>query len=117
MSKTKKLCTLMQQKSFWAGYRDRIRSQAIFATESPDGKRMLVCAPDVAPSNTISLRTGSPLWLTLASHVIPKPGAEVKAKVKAPEGFDIVSYDFDSQELSALGAFSSSYVGVSGSKS
>lgn len=112
----KRLCQIQQQSSYWKGYRDRVRSAAVRESVNPlTGEKALVLAPGICPMNTVSLRTGEPLFLTLASHVVPKPGAEIKCMIKALPGHNIVSYDFQSQELQGLSAYSASYSGVSGS--
>lgn len=111
-----RIMQLMQLKSYWLISRDRVISQAVRPINNPlTGEVILACAPGVAPNNTVSLRTGEPLWLTLAAHTTPKPGAEIKSMAMAPPGFIGLGYDFDGQELQILGAGADSILGISGS--
>ncbi len=106
----------LQQSSFWIGYKSRLTEAAVFAMQNPaDGRQVLAIAPDVCPANTVSLRTGSALWLTLASHTVPKPAGEVKSKVAAWPGWLQCNYDLDAMELNAAARFSDSYAGLVGS--
>ena len=104
------------QISYWVSKRGLVLSRPAFITEVPSTHEpWFATAPQVIPHNTQSHRTGESLFLTLAAHTAPKIGAEVKSKVKAPPGFKIVGFDFDSQEAVILATYADCEFGVSGS--
>lgn len=80
--------------SFWTGYRERIREQ--FVVEN--GSTALIL-PTVQPMGTVTRRAVEKTWLTASNAKEKLVGSELKAMVKAPEGWCFVGADVDSQEL------------------
>ena len=114
--KAHKVGLLTRVISYWQSARARISEQSYRTAINPlTGAKEYIIAPHVCPHNTVSYRTGENLWLTLAAHTAPKIGSEVKAKLRPPTGYAIVNFDFDSQELAILSAYSDKYAGASGS--
>lgn len=112
----KQVAILSRLRSYWISIKGRTLECAVGQAVNPfTNAKSTILAPQVVPHNTVSYRTGERLWLTLASHTSPKIGSEIKNKVKPPIGCDIVNFDFDSQELGILSAYSDKYVGISGS--
>ncbi len=58
-----------------------------------------LCLGEYTPSNTVTGRTGQPLWLTVPAATSHKAGSEIQSKVMAPPGYSLVGFDFSSQEL------------------
>ena len=82
--------------SFWTGYRERIREQFVVKNESLNAALIL---PTVQPMGTVTRRAVEKTWLTASNAKDKLVGSELKALVKAPEGWCFVGADVDSQEL------------------
>lgn len=82
--------------SFWTGYRERIREQFLIKNESFNTALIL---PIVQPMGTVTRRAVEKTWLTASNAKEKLVGSELKAMVKAPEGWCFVGADVDSQEL------------------
>lgn len=114
--KATRIIELTSLQSYWIGYRKRIAGVATYSSINPvTGEQCLFGAPFVVPHNTLSGRSGEPLWLTVAGGGKPRIGSEVKYKVQPPAGYKIVGFDVDSEELQIARCFADSYAGVSGS--
>ena len=96
--------------AYWVSTGDRVKQKFI----RNDSKGNKVMALNCVPHNTVSNRTGESLWLTVAAHNGEKCGSEIRGKLKAHDDDDIVAFDFSSQELQILSAYSASYKGISG---
>lgn len=93
--------------SYWISARDRIMSQMVVqnqdlpnmdkATESSDGLGFIL--PQIIPMGTITRRSVENTWLTASNAKKNRVGSELKAMVRAPEGYSFVGADVDSQEL------------------
>lgn len=81
--------------SFWTGYRERIREQFVIRVD--DG--ISVILPTVQPMGTVTRRAVEKTWLTASNAKEKLVGSELKAMVKAPDGWCFVGADVDSQEL------------------
>ncbi|KAK7415885.1 DNA-directed DNA polymerase gamma mip1 [Neonectria punicea] len=96
--------------SYWISARDRIKSQMVVYEEDfvPDtlGKSEASVAsskgfilPQIIPMGTITRRSVEKTWLTASNAKKNRVGSELKAMVKAPEGYSFVGADVDSEEL------------------
>lgn len=93
--------------SYWISARDRIMSQMVVrsqdlpqpdkAAESADGLGFIL--PQIIPMGTITRRAVENTWLTASNAKKNRVGSELKAMVRAPEGYSFVGADVDSQEL------------------
>ena len=98
--------------SYWISARDRIMSQMVVygddlagidvskrdsnQIQAPSDGFIL---PQVIPMGTITRRAVENTWLTASNAKKNRVGSELKAMVKAPEGYCFVGADVDSQEL------------------
>lgn len=82
--------------SFWTGYRERIKEQFVVKNESLNTSLIL---PTVQPMGTVTRRAVEKTWLTASNAKEKLVGSELKAMVKAPDGWCFVGADVDSQEL------------------
>lgn len=99
--------------SYWISARDRIMSQmVVYEDDLPKAKakrgrkRRKTAAetkgfilPQIIPMGTITRRAVENTWLTASNAKKNRVGSELKAMVKAPEGYSFVGADVDSQEL------------------
>ncbi|KAG5979874.1 DNA-directed DNA polymerase gamma mip1 [Claviceps digitariae] len=99
--------------SYWISARDRIMSQMVVyksdlhklsktkrraskeIKEQDDG----FILPQIIPMGTITRRAVERTWLTASNAKKNRVGSELKAMVKAPDGYCFVGADVDSQEL------------------
>ncbi|KAG6121814.1 DNA-directed DNA polymerase gamma mip1 [Claviceps humidiphila] len=90
--------------SYWISARDRIMSQMVVyksdlnATERKEEEDGFIL-PQIIPMGTITRRCVEKTWLTASNAKKNRVGSELKAMVKAPEGYCFVGADVDSQEL------------------
>ena len=96
--------------SYWISARDRIMSQMVIYEEDLPGakkRRSKKAAaqskgfilPQIIPMGTITRRAVENTWLTASNAKKNRVGSELKAMVKAPEGYSFVGADVDSEEL------------------
>ncbi|VUC34246.1 unnamed protein product [Clonostachys rosea] len=109
--------------SYWISARDRIMSQMVVYDEDLPVKETLgkpvpakrgrkskktieaeklgrgYILPQVIPMGTITRRAVENTWLTASNAKKNRVGSELKAMVKAPEGYCFVGADVDSEEL------------------
>lgn len=98
--------------SYWISARDRIMSQMVVYDEDlpqdtkPKRKTKKALAnsngfilPQIIPMGTITRRAVENTWLTASNAKKNRVGSELKAMVKAPEGYSFVGADVDSEEL------------------
>lgn len=97
--------------SYWISARDRIKSQMVVYEEDVprDGKKKLTkkamanrngfILPQIIPMGTITRRSVENTWLTASNAKKNRVGSELKAMVKAPDGYSFVGADVDSEEL------------------
>ncbi|KAH8674113.1 DNA polymerase gamma [Xylariales sp. PMI_506] len=95
--------------SYWISARDRIMSQmVVYENEKdpnakPKGQKKQhsqgYILPQVIPMGTITRRAVENTWLTASNAKKNRVGSELKAMVKAPEGYCFVGADVDSEEL------------------
>ncbi|KFA46740.1 hypothetical protein S40293_08121 [Stachybotrys chartarum IBT 40293] len=101
--------------SYWISARDRIMSQMVVYEEdlpqgsdkpklkrntkkaSTEGRGFIL--PQIIPMGTITRRAVENTWLTASNAKKNRVGSELKAMVKAPEGYCFVGADVDSEEL------------------
>lgn len=95
--------------SYWISARDRIKSQMVVYEADLHGKKTNstrtlketdgFILPQVIPMGTITRRAVENTWLTASNAKKNRVGSELKAMVKAPEGYCFVGADVDSEEL------------------
>lgn len=96
--------------SYWISARDRIMSQMVIYEEDLPGAKSQktrkkaaagngFILPQIIPMGTITRRAVENTWLTASNAKKNRVGSELKAMVKAPEGYSFVGADVDSEEL------------------
>ncbi|KOS19775.1 DNA polymerase gamma [Escovopsis weberi] len=104
--------------SYWISARDRIMSQmAVYEDDLPRPEEAQepeesaagettgptttngFILPQIIPMGTITRRAVENTWLTASNAKPNRVGSELKAMVKAPEGYSFVGADVDSEEL------------------
>ncbi|RGP71501.1 DNA polymerase mitochondrial [Fusarium longipes] len=103
--------------SYWISARDRIKSQMVVydkdldrMKETPgeskssnpgvsESRNSGFILPQIIPMGTITRRAVENTWLTASNAKKNRVGSELKAMVKAPEGYCFVGADVDSEEL------------------
>ncbi|RDB23988.1 DNA polymerase gamma, mitochondrial [Hypsizygus marmoreus] len=100
------------QCSYWISARDRILNQTVvwqkpennlgFPEPLANGeakKKWGIILPQVITMGTVTRRAIEKTWLTASNAKKNRVGSELKAMVRAPEGYAIVGADVDSEEL------------------
>ena len=97
------------QCSYWISSRDRILKQYVvwqdkekgvdLGFESKEGKKWGVIIPQVITMGTVTRRAIEKTWLTASNAKKNRVGSELKAMVRAPDGYAMVGADVDSEEL------------------
>ncbi|KAG6868215.1 hypothetical protein C0993_006078 [Termitomyces sp. T159_Od127] len=100
------------QCSYWISARDRIMNQMVvwqnrkinmgFDVPKPvegEKKKWGIILPQVITMGTVTRRAIEKTWLTASNAKKNRVGSELKAMVRAPEGYAIVGADVDSEEL------------------
>lgn len=95
--------------SYWISARDRIRNQLVVWQKSDRSlglpnpasgrEKYGIILPQVIPMGTVTRRAIEKTWLTASNAKKNRVGSELKAMVRAPEGYTIVGADVDSEEL------------------
>nr|BBE24807.1 DNA polymerase gamma, mitochondrial [Grifola frondosa] len=97
------------QCSYWISARDRVMNQTVVWQGSkvdigippPEdkSKKWGIILPQVITMGTVTRRAIERTWLTASNAKENRVGSELKAMVRAPEGYAIVGADVDSEEL------------------
>ncbi|KAF9524671.1 gamma DNA-directed DNA polymerase [Crepidotus variabilis] len=108
-SEAKEALDLNSLCSYWMSARDRILNQLVvwqnsnrsLSLPSPpkDRKKYGIILPQVIQMGTVTRRAIEKTWLTASNAKKNRVGSELKAMVRAPEGYAIVGADVDSEEL------------------
>ncbi|KZT61440.1 hypothetical protein CALCODRAFT_514748 [Calocera cornea HHB12733] len=99
------------QCSYWISARDRVMKQMVvwqgsaqapdlgFPAENTPGAKRGIILPQVVTMGTVTRRAIEKTWLTASNAKKNRVGSELKAMVRAPDGYSIVGADVDSEEL------------------
>lgn len=95
------------QCSYWISARDRVLNQVVvwqqngldMGFQDRAGEKWGVIVPQVITMGTVTRRAIEKTWLTASNAKKNRVGSELKAMVRAPEGYAIVGADVDSEEL------------------
>lgn len=94
----------------WVSSRKRVK-----AIHSENMQGYPVVLPQISPNGTITGRAADSLWQVLANPKEKRLGTELKSMIEAPEGYYIVGFDVDSEEMrlaALLGDADVGYVGT-----
>ncbi|KAI8892837.1 DNA polymerase family A-domain-containing protein [Globomyces pollinis-pini] len=97
--------------SYWISARERIKSQ--FVVKQGDHEQGVIL-PIVIPMGTVTRRAVESTWLTASNAKKNRIGSELKSLISAPEGYEFVGADVDSQELWIASLLGDSQLGVHG---
>lgn len=103
----KEALDLNAQCSYWISARDRIVKQMVvwqgngvdLGFSEDDRKKRGIILPQVITMGTVTRRAIEKTWLTASNAKKNRVGSELKAMVRAPDGYHIVGADVDSEEL------------------
>ncbi|KAG6850420.1 hypothetical protein H0H93_013645 [Arthromyces matolae] len=112
-AEAKEALDMNAQCSYWISARDRIMNQMVvwqkpklnmgFDVSKPaEGEKKQkwgIILPQVITMGTVTRRAIEKTWLTASNAKKNRVGSELKAMVRAPEGYAIVGADVDSEEL------------------
>lgn len=95
------------QCSYWISARDRILKQMVVWQDDKlkmgfapgAGEKWGIIIPQVITMGTVTRRAIEKTWLTASNAKKNRVGSELKAMVRAPNGYAIVGADVDSEEL------------------
>ncbi|KAI0040878.1 hypothetical protein FA95DRAFT_1566035, partial [Auriscalpium vulgare] len=102
------------QCSYWISARDRVMKQMVVwqnrgldmgmpaahgTDDAGTAKKLGVIIPQVITMGTVTRRAIEKTWLTASNAKKNRVGSELKAMVRAPDGYAIVGADVDSEEL------------------
>lgn len=113
------------QCSYWISARDRVMKQMVVwqderldmsipITETRDNAKWGIIIPQVITMGTVTRRAIEKTWLTASNAKKNRVGSELKAMVRAPEGYAIVGADVDSEELWISSAMGDAQFGLHG---
>ncbi|KAH9926851.1 gamma DNA-directed DNA polymerase [Amylocystis lapponica] len=97
------------QCSYWISARDRVLKQMVVWQDrrvdigvpplADARKKWGIILPQVITMGTVTRRAIEKTWLTASNAKANRVGSELKAMVRAPDGYAIVGADVDSEEL------------------
>lgn len=112
------------QCSYWISARDRVLNQMVVWQDkkrlmglrkpSDPAEKWGVIIPQVITMGTVTRRAIEKTWLTASNAKKNRVGSELKAMVRAPEGYAIVGADVDSEELWISSAMGDAQFGLHG---
>lgn len=85
--------------SYWTSVRKRCFERYAVLCKTPGGERFRMMAPGIVPHGTTTRRVVEPLFATMCSTKHMRIGTELKTRITAPPGMDIVGADYDGQEM------------------
>ncbi|KAJ3038958.1 DNA-directed DNA polymerase gamma mip1, partial [Rhizophlyctis rosea] len=110
------------QGTYWRGVRDRVQHQFVVTDQmtingppGQDGGKIGVILPQSIVMGTVTRRAVEPTWMTAANAKKNKIGSELKSLIKAPEGYNFVGADVDSEELWIASLLGDALFGMHGS--
>ncbi|KAI0078596.1 gamma DNA-directed DNA polymerase [Panus rudis PR-1116 ss-1] len=112
------------QCSYWISARDRVMKQMVvwqndrlpmgLPRSNDAGQKWGMILPQVITMGTVTRRAIEKTWLTASNAKKNRVGSELKAMVRAPEGYAIVGADVDSEELWISSAMGDAQFGLHG---
>jgi DNA polymerase gamma 1 len=78
---------------------------------NPYGSDALLTLPNILAHGTVTRRTVENLFAVMCSTKRHRIGTELKSRVQAPDGWKIVSADYDAQEMGIAGIYADKWEG------
>lgn len=105
--------------SYWTSARKRVISQMpVYQSDVqmglPGGPQVGMILPRAIPMGTVTRRAVEDTWLTASNVNQSRIGSELKAMVRAPEGYAFVGADVDSEELWIASLLGDAVFGIHG---
>ena len=97
--------------SYWTGTRQRVIDRIFLPVENPYGEDTLCTLPNILAHGTVTRRTVENLFAVMCSTKEHRIGTELKTRIQAPEGWKIVSADYDAQEMSVAAIYADKWEG------
>ena len=111
LPQAKRALEVANATSYWTSVRKRVMDRIYLRANNPHGEDALVTLPEILCHGTVTRRTVESLMATMCSTKSFRIGTELKSRVQAPEGWKIVSADYDAQELNIAGIYSDKWEG------
>ncbi|KAI0347454.1 gamma DNA-directed DNA polymerase [Trametopsis cervina] len=112
------------QCSYWISARDRVMNQMVLwqsdqldiGIDRPQdpARKWGIIVPQVITMGTVTRRAIEKTWLTASNAKKNRVGSELKALVRAPDGYALVGADVDSEELWISSAMGDAQFGLHG---
>lgn len=97
--------------SYWTGTRKRVMDRIFRAVKNPYGREALCTLPGILVHGTVTRRTVENLFAVMCSTKPQRIGTELKTRIEAPEGWKIISADYDAQEMNVAGIYADLWEG------
>ncbi|XP_058805794.1 DNA polymerase subunit gamma-1, mitochondrial isoform X2 [Phymastichus coffea] len=106
-----RIIEIARMSSYWKNNRDRILSQTIIWLDNSSSKvtnstkvnkklgNIGILLPQVIVAGTVTRRAVESTWMTASNAQFDRIGSELRAMINAPQHYNIVGADVDSQEL------------------
>ena len=111
LPEAKRALEISSAVSYWTSVRKRVMDRIFIPANNPYGSDALVTLPEILCHGTVTRRTVESLMATMCSTKSHRIGTELKSRVQAPEGWKIISADYDAQELNIAGIYSDKWEG------
>jgi DNA polymerase gamma 1 len=97
--------------SYWTGTRQRVMDRIFIPVENPHGDDALITLPNILAHGTVTRRTVENLFAVMCSTKPKRIGTELKTRVQAPDGWKIISADYDAQEMNIAAIYADKWEG------
>jgi len=111
LPEAKRALDIANATSYWTSVRSRVMSRIFLKVNNPQGSDAFVTLPEILCHGTVTRRTVESLMATMCSTKSWRVGTELKTRIQAPEGWKIVSADYDGQELQIASIYSDRWEG------
>lgn len=106
LPEAKRVLDVANSISYWTSVRKRVMDRIYMSVKNPHGSDTLVTLPEILCHGTVTRRTVESLMATMCSTKDWRIGTELKTRIEAPEGWKIISADYDGQELQIASIYS-----------
>jgi DNA polymerase gamma 1 len=106
LPEAKRALEIANASSYWTSVRKRVMDRIYLSVKNPHGSDTLVTLPEILCHGTVTRRTVENLMATMCSTKSWRIGTELKTRIQAPEGWKVVSADYDGQELQIASIYS-----------
>lgn len=106
LPEAKRVLEVANSISYWTSVRKRVMDRIYMSVKNPHGEDAYVTLPEILCHGTVTRRTVESLMATMCSTKGWRIGTELKTRIEAPDGWKIVSADYDGQELQIASIYS-----------